>query len=159
MKYFLKSFAVILLVALFAVSCGGKKEKPKEKQKQEKVDLQKLKKERAKEQAKITEQKYQDITGTWVGKFDKRSAVLKITEQNKTSFKGKIQINYRQQINQKVAGSFNAKNKSFQMKDLLHSRYAGTYAGKFSDDYSSMSGKFTMNVGKKKFQFTFKKKK
>ncbi len=158
MRYFFKTTIIVLLVSFFAISCGGKKEKPKEVKKQEKVDLKKLKESMAKESPKISEYKAANITGVWKGKFDKRTATLKITKQNGNQFEGKIQINYRQQINQKVSGSFNEKNKTFTMKDLLHSRYAGKYFGKFSDDFKKMTGSFVMNVGKKKFNFSFNKK-
>jgi hypothetical protein len=43
------------------------------------------------------------------------------------------------------------------MKDLLHSRYAGTYKGKISEDLNKLSGTFTQNVEKTKFSFNLKK--
>lgn len=98
-----------------------------------------------------------DIKGKWTGTFDKRATTLRITEQDGKSFKGKITINYREVINQQVSGTFNEKTMEFNMKDLLHSRYAGTYKGKFSSDMNTLSGTFTQNVEKTKFSFNLKK--
>jgi PBP1b-binding outer membrane lipoprotein LpoB len=98
-----------------------------------------------------------DVKGKWTGTFDKRTTTLRITEQDGKSFKGKITINYREVINQQVSGMFDEESMEFTMKDLLHSRYAGTYKGKFSADMKSLSGTFTQNVEKTKFTFSLKK--
>ncbi len=97
------------------------------------------------------------MTGTWRGLFDKRSAILSITEQTGENFKGKITINYRQPLKQEVSGTINTKTMAVEMKDLLHSRYQGKYSGKISDDGMKFSGVFTMSVGGNKYNFEFKK--
>lgn len=102
--------------------------------------------------------KINDLTGTWNGTFDKRSAVLKITEQNENEFKGKISIAYREAINQDVSGSIDTSSNLVTMIDLLHSRYMGKYNGRLSDDGKNISGTFTINMDGKKFAFNFKKK-
>lgn len=99
-----------------------------------------------------------DIKGTYSGTFDKRSTVLKITEQTDSSFSGKITINYRQVINQDVKGSFSPTTKKMTMKDQLHSRYQGKYNGKLSDDLTKFSGTFTMDLDGKQFSFNLTKK-
>jgi len=98
-----------------------------------------------------------DLKGKWTGVFDQRSTTLRITEQDGNSFKGSITINYREVINQQVSGTLNEETMEVSMKDLLHSRYAGTYKGKFSDDLKKLSGTFTQNVEKTKFSFSLKK--
>jgi len=52
------------------------------------------------------ETKIPDITGKWTGIFDSQTAVLDITDQTDSSFSGKINISYRQAINQEVKGTF-----------------------------------------------------
>ena len=98
-----------------------------------------------------------DLKGKWTGTFDKRTTALRITEQDGNSFKGAITINYREVINQQVSGTINEKTMEVTMKDLLHSRYAGTYKGKVSEDMKILSGTFTQNVEKTKFSFSLKK--
>lgn len=98
-----------------------------------------------------------DLKGKWTGTFDKRTTTLRITEQDGMTFKGSITINYREVINQQVSGTINEKTMEVSMKDLLHSRYAGTYKGKVSEDMKILSGTFTQNVEKTKFSFSLKK--
>lgn len=98
-----------------------------------------------------------DLKGKWIGTFDQRSTTLRITEQDGNSFKGAITINYREVINQQVSGTINEKTREIIMKDLLHSRYAGSYRGKLSEDMKTFSGTFTQNVDKSKFNFNLKK--
>ena len=98
-----------------------------------------------------------DLKGKWTGTFDQRATTLRITEQNGNSFKGAITINYREVINQQVSGTINEETMDISMKDLLHSRYAGTYKGKLSEDMKKLSGTFTQNVEKTKFSFSLKK--
>jgi hypothetical protein len=99
-----------------------------------------------------------DIKGKYTGTFDIRSAVLNINEQDGNKFKGSMTINYREVINQKVSGEFDPKSKEFSMTDLLHSRFQGKYKGKFSDDFSKMSGTFTMSLDNSKMNFKLTKK-
>lgn len=98
-----------------------------------------------------------DLTGKWSGTFDQRTTTLRITEQDGNAFKGAITINYREVINQQVSGTINEKTMEIIMKDLLHSRYAGSYKGKLSEDMKIISGTFTQNVEKTKFSFNLKK--
>lgn len=98
-----------------------------------------------------------DLKGKWIGTFDQRSTTLRITEQDGNSFKGSITINYREVINQQVSGTINEKTREVIMKDLLHSRYAGSYRGKLSEDMKTLSGTFTQNVEKTRFSFNLKK--
>lgn len=98
-----------------------------------------------------------DLKGKWSGTFDQRTTTLRITEQDGNAFKGAITINYREVINQQVSGTINEKTKEISMKDLLHSRYAGSYKGKLSEDMKTLSGTFTQNVEKSKFSFNLKK--
>ncbi len=124
-------------------------------------DTQKLKAkiaQKEKKQPKISAVKTPSITGVWTGKFDNRKAVLKITKQKGNKFEGTIKIYYRNQINQKVSGSVDFNKKTFQMRDLLHSRYAGAYSGRILDGFKTMRGIFLMDVGNKRFRFYFKKK-
>jgi hypothetical protein len=98
-----------------------------------------------------------DLKGKWSGTLDQRATTLRITEQEGNSIKGTITINYREVINQQVNGTVNEKTMEVSLKDLLHSRYAGTYKGKLSDDMKKFSGTFTQNVEKTRFSFSLKK--
>ncbi len=114
---------------------------------------------KAKETAKDAADKVIDVfsnngmVGTWTGKLDSRFTTLTITKQDGNKFEGKIQINYRTPIKQKVKGSFNAETKTITMADQLHSRYKGEYSGKLSDDGKTYSGTFTTNIDKKNYKF------
>ena len=101
---------------------------------------------------------FPDVTGTWTGTFDSRPTTLKIASQEGDEFKGSITINYREVINQQVSGKINPETGAVSMKDLLHSRYAGTYSAKLSEDGKKLSGTFTETVDKRKATFTLKKK-
>ncbi len=96
---------------------------------------------------------FSDIKGVWKGKFDLRDFTLTITSQEGNSFTGKTVINYREQIRQDVSGTINMETSEVTIKDLLHSRYAGTYKGKISEDRKTISGKFTVTVDGNKFDF------
>jgi hypothetical protein len=98
-----------------------------------------------------------ELKGKWSGTFDQRATTLRITEQDGNSFKGTITINYREVINQQVSGTVNEKTMEVSMKDLLHSRYAGSYKGKLTKDMKEFSGTFTQNVEKTRFGFSLKK--
>jgi hypothetical protein len=98
-----------------------------------------------------------DLKGKWSGTLDQRATTLRITEQDGNSFKGAITVNYREVINQQISGTINTKTMEVSMKDLLHSRYGGTYKGKLSEDMKKFSGTFTQNVEKTKFSFSLKK--
>lgn len=97
------------------------------------------------------------IIGVWKGKFDKRDFTLTIIKQDSTSFEGETVIKYREQINQKVTGYIDTTNLEITMKDILHSRYAGTYKGNISKEWETITGKFTVKVDGKKFDFNLKR--
>ncbi|PIP79252.1 MAG: hypothetical protein COW85_01775, partial [Ignavibacteria bacterium CG22_combo_CG10-13_8_21_14_all_37_15] len=96
--------------------------------------------------------------GIYTGKFDSRATTLKITEQTDSKFSGSITINYRETINQKISGELDQEKMTVTMKDMLHSRFAGTYSAKLSEDGKKLSGTFTQNVEKTKYSFSLNKK-
>jgi len=102
--------------------------------------------------------KIPDLRGTWTGKFDKRATTFNITEQNDSSFSGKITINYRQVINQEVKGTFSPTTLKMTMIDQLHSRFEGKYDGKLNKELNNFSGTFTMKLDGSKFSFNLNKK-
>lgn len=148
--------SLFLIVVLFIAGCQ-KKEEPKAPENAPQtqtvtpppVDTVKA----------VPEVKIPDLVGTWTGTFDSRATTLKITEQTETAFKGSITINYREVINQKVSGKLNLETKEVSMNDQLHSRFAGSYFGKLSEEGDKYSGTFTMKVDKSKFKFSLTKKK
>ena len=99
-----------------------------------------------------------DLLGTYTGVFDSHSTTLKITDQTETKFSGSITINFREVINQKISGELDQEKMTITMKDMLHSRYAGTYSAKLSEDGKKLSGTFTQNVDKTKASFSLNKK-
>ncbi len=155
------AFSVFVLLIGFVIFAGCEKKtdavKEEVKQKVSKNIDEIKSKAKNMEEAKVVTS-VPDLKGVWQGKFDKRNTKLVITEQNGNAFKGNITINYRNVIKQKVEGAINPKTKKITMKDLLHSRYKGTYEGTLSEDGKTFSGIFTMDVGKKKFQFSLSRK-
>lgn len=154
---------VLFAFILFAAGCGEqKKEEPKveDEIKSETIEQPKAEEPKAEEPTIVEKPAVviPDIKGTWTGKFDSRATTLKITEQDSVSFKGTITINYREVINQQVSGKIDVEKNTLTMKDLLHSRYAGSYSAVLSEDMSTLSGTFTQNVEKTKFTFNLKKK-
>ncbi len=155
--------SLLILFAFFITSCEQKK--PEEGVPQKDTSQVKVEEPALIDTAKIdtvasvkeTESVVPDLKGKWIGTFDQRSTTLRITEQDGNSFKGSITINYREVINQQVSGTINEKTREIIMKDLLHSRYAGSYRGKLSEDMKTFSGTFTQNVDKTKFNFNLKK--
>ena len=99
-----------------------------------------------------------DLKGTYTGVFDSHNTTLKITDQTETKFSGSITINFREVIKQKISGELNQEKMTITMKDMLHSRYAGTYSAKLSEDGKKLSGTFTQNVDKTKASFSLNKK-
>jgi hypothetical protein len=104
------------------------------------------------------ETKAQDITGKWTGVFDGKTAVLDITEQTDSSFSGKINISYRQAINQEVKGTFSPTTLKMTMTDQLQSRFKGEYSGSLSKEADNFSGTFTLNNDGSKYSFNLNKK-
>jgi hypothetical protein len=101
----------------------------------------------------------QDITGKWTGVFDGKTAVLNITEQTDSSFSGKINISYRQAINQDVKGTFSPSTLKMTMTDQLHSRFQGEYSGSLSNDAENFSGTFSLNRDGSEYSFNLNKNK
>jgi len=99
-----------------------------------------------------------DITGKWTGEFDGKAAVLDITDQTDSSFSGKINISYRQAINQDVKGTFSPTTLTMSMTDQLHSRFQGEYNGSLSKEADNFSGTFTLNNDGSKYSFNLNKK-
>jgi len=106
-----------------------------------------------------TEIKTPDLTGKWTGIFDGKNAVLDITEQTDSSFSGKINISYRQAINQDVKGTFSPTTLKMSMTDQLHSRFQGIYSGSLSKDSENFSGTFALNNDGSKYSFNLNKNK
>jgi len=100
-----------------------------------------------------------DITGKWTGIFDGKSTVLDITEQTDSSFSGKVNISYRQAINQEVKGTFSPTTLKMSMTDQLHSRFQGIYSGSLSKDSENFSGTFALNNDGSKYSFNLNKNK
>lgn len=157
-KYSL-TIVVLLFTLLLSAGCQKKQEQQQQTQKQADTTAVKDTAKKADTTEKATQQaQAADLKGTWRGTFDQRPTTLKITEQNGNDFKGSITINYRQVINQQVSGTFDPATKRLTMKDLLHSRFQGKYAGKVSDDMKKLSGTFTMALDGSKFNFNLAKK-
>lgn len=155
-------FSFSLLALLFLTSCEQKKPEEvsvtKETVKgkvEEPAPVDTLKKDTT--TVKKPEVVIPDLKGKWSGTLDQRATTLRITEQDGNSIKGAITINYREVINQQVSGTVNVKSMEVSLRDLLHSRYAGTYKGKLSEDLKKFSGTFTQNVEKTRFNFSLKK--
>lgn len=155
-KHSFLDFAVLFIVLIFSLFIGcEKKEAPKETVKTPAETTP----QPAVEQPKVEEKKaVLDLKGTYTGTLDSRATTLKITEQTDTTFSGSITINYREVINQKISGKLDQGKMVITMKDLLHSRYAGTYSAKLSEDGKKLSGTFTQNVEKTKSTFSLSKK-
>jgi hypothetical protein len=100
-----------------------------------------------------------DITGKWTGIFDGKTIVLDITEQTDSSFSGKINISYRQVINQEVKGTFSPSTLKMTMTDQLHSRFQGEYIGSLSKNSENFSGTFALNNDGSKYSFNLNKNK
>ena len=105
-----------------------------------------------------TELKTPDLTGKWSGVFDGKNAVLDITEQTDSTFSGKINISYRQAINQDVKGTFSPTTLKMSMTDQLHSRFKGVYNGNLSKEADKFSGTFTMDQDGSEYSFNLNKK-
>lgn len=165
-----KMFFIMILASLIAVwGCDSTQEKVKEATDKagevanEAVDKTSELADEVAKKAGDAAKKVGDIidddflVGTWSGKFDGRKTVLKISNQDGNTFEGKITINYRDVINQDLKGSFNPETNTLNMEDQLHSRFAGKYNGKLSEDKSVYSGQFAMKLNGTKFNFNLKK--
>ncbi|MCK9424853.1 MAG: hypothetical protein M0Q21_02315 [Ignavibacteriaceae bacterium] len=157
-KHSFLGFALLFTVLTFSFFTGcEKKEAPKETVKMPAETTP----QPAVEQPKVEEIKaVLDLKGTYTGTLDSRATTLKITEQtdSNSTFSGSITINYREVINQKISGKLDQEKMTVTMKDMLHSRYAGTYFAKLSEDGKKLSGTFTQTVDKTKSSFSLNKK-
>lgn len=161
-SYSFLGLLLLLTVSTFSFFAGCEK---KEAPKQEEQAAESVKTpvdtttQPAVEQPKVEEKKaVLDLKGTYTGTFDSRATTLKITEQTETEFSGSVTINYREAINQKISGKLDQEKMTVTMKDMLHSRFAGTYSAKLSEDGKKLSGTFTQTVDKTKFPFSLNKK-
>jgi hypothetical protein len=159
-KQALKLFVLFILTfAILFTGCNKKEEKQtEEKPKTEMTSNANANNPAEQPAPEVQKPAIADLRGTYTGVFDKRPTTLIITEQTEKTFKGKITINYREVINQEVTGEFDPDTKKVTMKDMLHSRYAGTYSAKLSDDLTKLTGTFTMNVDKTNLSFSLTKK-
>ncbi|MCB0748125.1 MAG: hypothetical protein KDC90_11750, partial [Ignavibacteriae bacterium] len=98
------------------------------------------------------------FTGVWVGKLNNRETTLSITNQDGKDISGKIMINFRNPINQKVKGTFDSETNTLTMQDQLNIQYKGKYSGKISEDGKTYSGTFTILENKKSYDFKLAKK-
>ena len=109
----LKHF-IFLSFLIFLAGCGGEQKKEPVPMDNGKTDTTQLIDTTAQmadttslEKENVT---IPDIRGTWTGKLDSHSSTLRITEQDSLSFKGRISTNFREKVNQEVAGKFNPEN-------------------------------------------------
>ncbi len=161
----LTKFLAIILISLGIIvffGCEKKTETPEIKedtmQETEQQSEQEVVEETTEPEPEEPVVQIPDLLGQWTGKFDARNTVLNITEQTDSTFKGKITISYREVINQEVEGTISPSTMRMTMKDMLHSRFRGRYAGKLSDDGKTFSGTFTMDLDKSQFSFNLTKK-
>ena len=161
---FAKGILFIALLSLLACSENDKKVEKYEGELKKSDELMTETQKKVKDADSDVEEKvmekinYDFLKGTWTGKFDGRNTILNITETDANSFKGKINIKYRKEINQEVTGYFNPEDNSVTMEDQLHSRYKGKYEGQLTEDKMGFAGQFTMKLDGKKFNFSLKKK-
>ncbi|MCE1188550.1 MAG: hypothetical protein LWX56_05355 [Ignavibacteria bacterium] len=156
-RLFVMLLSVLILSGLIISGCQKKQEQPvvKEETTQPapaKVDTAKKVEPAAKPEASI------DLKGEWTGKMDISPATLTITKVDGNQFSGKIHIKQRDEIKQEVSGKFDKEKLTFTMKDMIHMRSAGTYAGSFDKEFKTMSGTFTLTVDNIKVKFSLKKK-
>lgn len=160
MFYYFKKYSIFLVLILIGFSGCEKKETPKQEM-QDTTKQEQLKDTAAainKDSVEVVKYVVPDLKGKWTGTFDKRATTLSITEQNGMEFKGSITINYREVIKQQISGKIDTSSNKITMKDLLHSRYAGSYSAKLGEDNNKLSGTFTMNDGGQKLSFNLSKK-
>lgn len=144
----LLAVSTILFSILLFTGC-----EKKDSGKEPSVETKKQNEGAPKEEAKVT-----DVKGKYSGTFDKKSAVLNITDQTNNSFKGNLTVNYRNTLKQDVEGDFDSKSMEFTMKDVNPGKFQGTYKGKFSDDFSTLSGTFSLKSKGGSYSFNLKKK-
>ena len=154
-------FAIITSLAIVLTGCKKEEDVKTETKMQADTTTQQVKQAPAAVDSAAVEKPkvaLPDLTGKWTGTFDQHATVLRITSQDSLKFSGSITINYREVINQQVKGSFNPETGTFKMKDQLHSRYQGKYAGSLANNNTKMSGTFTMDLDGKQFPFSLSKK-
>lgn len=152
-----RAFLLVIFSTILITCFTGceKKNEPAPEKKQDTTaaaDTQKIQKP---EEPKVT---IPDLKGTWSGTLYKRTATLKITEQDSVAFKGNLTVFFRENINQTVKGKIDPATLKVTMSDQVHNRVMGTYSGKLSQDSTTLSGTFTMNADKSTHSFSFTKK-
>ena len=163
MLYKILKHFIFLSFLIFLAGCGGEQKKEPVQIDNGKTDTTQINDTTA-EMADTTSPGKEDVTipnivGTWTGKLDNHTSILRITEQDSLNFKGRISTNFREKVNQEVAGKFNPEKMTLTMKDQLHSRYEGTYSAKLSEDMNSMTGTFTITNDKTNLSFNYRKNK
>jgi ABC-type enterochelin transport system substrate-binding protein len=153
-------YVIIMALSVLLIGCDNNKPEPEAKEKVKSEVKQEA--QEVNEGSEVVEKKVKPeikkLMGTWVGTLDKRKATLVISEETDKKFKGKITINYRNPVNQEVEGSYDESG-SVSMKDMLHSRYKGTYSGKLIEGDSAIRGTFKTLVDKNEFDFILTKQK
>ncbi len=106
-----------------------------------------------------TQKQYAIVIGEWKGTFDRRDAVLQISQAKNDATEGSITVKYRNLITESLKGSINIKKKTFHFDDVdaSNGNLDGEYNGKFNDDFSEMSGTYQNYKTKKKVDFIFKR--
>lgn len=152
-------FIIVVFASLLFVFNGCNKQQEKPQVQQQTQPEVKTAPDTSSQIPKETEMEESvDLVGTWTGTFDKRATTLKIKNQKENEFSGSITINYREVINQQVSGKIDFEKMTVSMKDMLHSRFAGKYNAKLSEDMKNLSGSFTMNLDGTKVTFNLTKK-
>lgn len=98
-----------------------------------------------------------NLVGTWTGTMFGRTATLKIGTQDGLTFSGSLKVNLIEPVDQQVSGKFNVEKGTFSMRDQKRHIQMGTYNGKFTKGFKSMSGTFTVSDDKSTTTFSFSK--
>lgn len=141
------SFITVMLFAVLLVFSGCKKEaeKPEVPAEQPKVEQPQT------PAPEPVAERVPDVKGTWKGTFYNRSMTLFIGEQTEKEFVGETTVNWAKPLTMKIKGSFDPETGVMTFADQSSSNDAGTYEGTLSADFTTFTGKFTLNSGGKKF--------
>ncbi|MBS4035010.1 MAG: hypothetical protein KGZ85_11140 [Ignavibacterium sp.] len=143
MKIF--SLITVMLFAALLVFSGCKKEAEKPE-----VPAEQPKVEQPQTPEPVAE-RVPDVKGTWKGTFYNKSMTLFIGEQTEKEFVGETTVNWAKPLTMKIKGSFNPGTGVMTFADQSSSNEAGIYEGTLSADFTTFTGKFTLNSGGKKF--------
>ncbi|HPI37830.1 MAG TPA: hypothetical protein PK397_07810 [Ignavibacteriaceae bacterium] len=145
MKIFSLVTVMLFSAMLLFTGCKKEAEKPEVPAEQPKVEQP-----QAPEPEQVAE-RVPDLKGTWKGTFYNKSMTLFIGEQIQKEFEGETTVNWAKPLTMKVKGSFNPETGRMTFADQSSTKDAGTYEGTLSADYTTFTGKFTLNSGGKKF--------